>query len=851
MKSACSFLPLLLAANTLFAQQSVLRGEASIINSMYETKARQYVANAQVEEDFDRAQPAITDASGLFHLIMVGVQEKESITFSVNKEGLEVVNTDALSAVAGQKEVVKIYMATPQKIAEYKRQYYQIGKSAAEKSLKEKLKKLQTERQALLADNTTDKNRIADLETQLGHLEARRSKIDEEARDLARRYAPINLDDASPLYQEAFSWFQKGELDEALDILRKANLARQAKNILVERDKISTAQLELLLRDSIQKQRTSDVLTALSFKADLHRSRFEFDSASVCFELMLMLDSTDYGNIFKFARFLAEQNQPYRAINLFEKCFSLAKTDAQQSGVLNNLGVLYNNNQMMPEAEKVFNKALNTYRKLSGKNPNTFLGYLATTLNNLGKFYVDNQKMPEAEKAYNEASAIYRKLAQQNPDTYLPEVAMIMNNLGVYAQMNQKMPEAEKAYKEALSIYRTLAEKNPNVFLQDVAMTLNNLGEFYRVNQKMPEAEKAYYEARDLYRNLAEQNPQAFQPNVAMTLNNLGIYYRANQKMPEAEKSYNEALGIYRKLAEQNPDAFLFYLAGTLGNLGNFYREDQKMPESEKSHNEALSIYLKLVEKNPDAFLPYLATTHNNLGSFYYDNQKMPEAEKAFLDALSIERKMVKQNPEASLREMARTLYNLGVFYRELKQYARALDYSEEALSIFQKSLLTGNRHLFKDWVQVFSNISDVKDSVEVKKQYTLTVRAGYLLATTFDSLGYLASVISKEAVSQYGSLSWWAVFAKNYTLAEQAGLRCLALDETQIYVWTNIGHARWLSGKESSAKTAWLHLKGKNDGSNRPYSMVLQADWQALESAGVVSPAAFDAARKWLDKQW
>ncbi len=982
-------LSLLFGAQALCAQQSTIRGEVSILNSKYETKTRQYVANAQVEEDFDRATPQTTDAVGRFDLVVKGVKDQESITFSVKKEGLEVVNFNALTAVAGQKDWAKIYMTTPQKLAEYRKQYFNVGKTAAEKALQEKLAQLQKERQTLLADQHADKNRISALETQLAALEAQRAKIDETARELARRYERINLDDASPLFQEAFSWFQKGELEHALDILRQADLAGQARNILAERGKISAIQREVPLRDSVQKQRTADVLPALNLKADLHTNRFEFDSVEQCYELMMALDSSNYDYVFQFAYFLAQQNNLHKAARFYEKSLALSKDEYRRSVVLNNLGNVhranqkmpeaekaytealgirrklaeknldaflpdvaqtlnnlgnyYRTNQKMPEAEKAYTEALGIRRKLAEKNPNAFLPGLATTLNDLGNYYRANQKMREAEKAYIKALGIRRQLAEKNPDAFMPDVAMTLNNLGEYYRDNQKMPEAEKAYIEALGIHRKLVEKNPDAFLPDVAMTLNNLGNFYSDNQKMPEAEKAYTEALSIQRKLAEKNPDAFMPDVATTLNNLGIFCRENQKMPEAEKSYTEALsiqrqlaeknpdaflsdvaktlnnlgayyyanqkipeaekvctealGIYRQLAEKNPDAFLSYVAATLNNLGVFYRDNQKMPEAEKAYtealgirrtlaeknldaflpdvattlnnlgifygtnqkmleaekayNEALDIYRTLAEKNPDAFLPDVALTLNNLGVFYRDNQKMSEAEKAYNEALDIYRTLAEKNPNAFLSYVATVRNNLGVFFKILKHYPKALDHYEEALHIRQADLLAGNLHFSQNWAQVLRNISDVKDSTEARKQYAETVRAGLLMASSFDSLRGVDKDLLELSTSEYGSASKWSIFAQNYALAEKAGLRCLALDASNLSVWTNIGHARYLAGHPAEAHEAWLHLKGQKDGEGRDYKVVLEKDWQDLEAAGVVPKGAFDAARKWLTGAW
>ena len=159
--------------------------------------------------------------------------------------------------------------------------------------------------------------------------------------------------------------------------------------------------------------------------------------------------------------------------------------------------------------------------------------------------------------------------------------------------------------------------------------------------------------------------------------------------------------------------------------------------------------------------------------------------------------------------------------------------------------------HFFQDWVQVLRNISDVKDSTGASKQYAETVRAGLLMASSCDSLRGLDERLLERGASEYGSASWWAIFAQNYALAEKAGLRCLALDASNQYVWTNIGHARYLAGRKAESHEAWLHLKGQKDGEGRDYKAVLEKDWQDLEAAGVVPKGAFDAAREWLAGAW
>jgi len=84
--------------------------------------------------------------------------------------------------------------------------------------------------------------------------------------------------------------------------------------------------------------------------------------------------------------------------------------------------------------------------------------------------------MEEARKEFAEALQTYRELAQKNPETYQPDVALTLNNLGILDRDQGRMEEARKEFAEALQTYRELAQKNPETYQPDVVRTLNNLG---------------------------------------------------------------------------------------------------------------------------------------------------------------------------------------------------------------------------------------------------------------------------------------------------------------------------------------------------------------------------------------
>ena len=74
----------------------------------------------------------------------------------------------------------------------------------------------------------------------------------------------------------------------------------------------------------------------------------------------------------------------------------------------------------------------------------------------------------------------------------------------------------------------------------------------------------------------------------------------------------------------------------------------------------------------------------------------------------------------------------------------------------------------------------------------------------------------------------------KDYTLAEKAALRCIALDNTQEYVYTNLGHSQLLRGQYKQAMTTYQKLKGKKDTAGKDYKQVLLDDLKQLEAARI-----------------
>jgi tetratricopeptide (TPR) repeat protein len=680
MKNALLTFPMLLLAVTTVCQQIPFHGVVTVQNSLYETGKVEYVSFASVEENENRAQSTLTDADGKFNLVLVGIPEKEHFSFQVKKEGLEVVNIAQSEAMCGQKEVVRIFMAKPKYLADFRSKIYNVGKTSAQKALEKK-------QQQLLADYNTEKAKTQQNQERIGLLEAdlakvfdQLTKVEQLANDLADKYQRVNLDDASEQYRDAFRLFQEGDLTQAQSLLQSSFI--HAENIMAERTRLEILKKEIAERDSVQKKRTTETMQELRLKADLHKAQNEWDSVRQCYEVLLSLDSNNIDNLEVFASFLYHQNQPQRAILYYKKCLSITKTKEHEASICGGLGNTYFIQNKTPEAEKIYLRALDIFEQLAKVAPEQYEPDLAKTTMNLGNVYQNLNKKAEAEKMYLRTINIYDRLAKNNPARFKSSLAMTAMNFGVFYAKVQKA-EAEKMYLRALDIYQQLAKNNPLQFEPELAKTCGNLGNFYYTILKMTEAEKMYLRALDIFERLAKSNPAQFEPVLAMATMNLGNFYQTVQKMAEAEKVYLRALDMYERLAKNNPLQFEPYLAMTTMNFGVFYAHVQKMAEAEKMYLRALDIYERLAKNNPLQFEPNLAKTCGNLGNFYATTQKMAEAEVMYLRALEIFERLAESNPAQFKPVLALTTMNLGVFYNTVQKMDEAENMFLRALNIY------------------------------------------------------------------------------------------------------------------------------------------------------------------------
>jgi tetratricopeptide (TPR) repeat protein len=787
------------------AQQSSVKGVIAIQNSLTETGKRIYVSNAEIKDNFRNIQPALTNGEGQFLLIYVGVPEKTTVHFDARKPNsdLDVVNISALDAVTGQRDSVRIYMASKEKLAEYRKQIYYVGKTAAEKRLEELVKAKTTELTAIQTNSAKNANRINQLEEELKNLEDKRKKIEEQAEDLAQRYAAINMDDASPLFREAFLMFKRGSLDSALLVLNELNLANMVSQILEEREKVAKLKEEVSKRDSLEKQRTKDVGEALLFKADLHKTKYEFDSASTCYKLLIKLDPSNADYLYNYAYFLDWFNQHDNAIAHYLR-------------------------------------ALAIYREKIKNNAQVYEPKVANTQSNLGSLYKDQHAYDKAEQVDLEALAIRMRLAKDNPQVYEHQVARIQNNLGILYAEQHLYDKAEQAFLKALSIYSQLSKDNPQVYDDIVAATQNGLGMVYADQHFYDKAEQAFLEAITIRKRLAKDNPKVYEPIFAETQNNLGILYDYQQVYEKAEQAILEALSIYRRLSKNNPHVYDPYVALAQNNLGMVYDDLHAYDKAEQAYLETLSIYRRLAEDNPRVYSLNVANAQNNLGISYQLQHVYDKSEQAFLEALSIYRQLSKDNPQAFEPLIANTQDGLGVIYAEQHAYEKAEEQLIESYKLGRKWMKVYPDAFSSDALKTACNLLDlynnILDSLKQEAFKGNLLIQFKTLEIDLNEVARLDTAVKQKLISYYSNSCWYLLFASKFTEAEEAAQKAFVLDTAQVWVKTNLAHALLFQGKYAQALNVYKSLKPLKNDEGKSYALICREDLAQLEKQGITN---------------
>jgi CHAT domain-containing protein/tetratricopeptide (TPR) repeat protein len=212
-----------------------------------------------------------------------------------------------------------------------------------------------------------------------------------------------------------------------------------------------------------------------------------------------------------------------------------SKRSLNEGKLLNKLGDLYTYTGQYSKASKALESAADILFDVAGENS---ADYTSAAIN-LGILYMSQGKYPEAEEVFEVAM----NLIGPSSDAY----SAVMNNQALVYQSLGQLDRAENLFLQIKSAdSASIGTSHP-----DYAITLSNLGLVLCDEQKYKDAETALLAALQVQRNNKDLNSASY----AKKLNNLARVYQLSGHPEKAIPQLEQALAIFKKtLTENSPE---------------------------------------------------------------------------------------------------------------------------------------------------------------------------------------------------------------------------------------------------------------------------------------------------------
>ncbi|NUQ24395.1 MAG: hypothetical protein HUU34_10605 [Saprospiraceae bacterium] len=327
----CTTLWLMLPAWLIAQKDTELNGYVVEWNSGYYSATGQIKKLSGVSISAPKAKPARSDDKGLFKLIFSDVEIGESVSLTIEKPGYEVVNKkDIQDLFPNRKSPVKILLCPQGTIDKNRAAYYEINLAALKKKLRDRIALLEEDgkkKEELLSELSRQmKKQISDKDEAIALLLEQFERMKTKADELSVNFSTQNLDDQSETFQQAFTYYQQGDLEKAVYFLESAKIPEtlEARKPIDEKysQKIANYQDSLRINDSL---RTIEI-NELVFLARLQYQTLEFEKADSSYRLALHYSHNNYDILVEYAEFLYSDGRFSDAFKQFEAIFENTTT---------------------------------------------------------------------------------------------------------------------------------------------------------------------------------------------------------------------------------------------------------------------------------------------------------------------------------------------------------------------------------------------------------------------------------------------------------------------------------------------------------------------------------------------
>lgn len=217
---------------------------------------------------------------------------------------------------------------------------------------------------------------------------------------------------------------------------------------------------------------------------------------------------------------------------------------SEQAAAYGHFALLLSDTGRKSEAETLFRKALEMYRR-----PGADMG-AAWTRYALARLLHETGRLKEAETLYCGAMDSYREQARRNRDVQ-PALARTCRSLGQCLRDAGRPDAAEWFFRNALDLYR---KANGTAYAPRIAETCGELAGLLKAAGRVAEAAALYRVALDTYIKLVQDDPAAWEPELAFLYENLAAFEA--ERSPDAGRALLQAAYLlYQKYPDLSAQA--------------------------------------------------------------------------------------------------------------------------------------------------------------------------------------------------------------------------------------------------------------------------------------------------------
>ncbi len=472
MKKSILLLGLISFSAISYAQTLIQNGMVREQNS-----GKKPVPDAQII--FAGAVPATSDQGGKFRLTFQGKKAGEFVFLTeVRKTGYELVNNkevEQLKLSNTDQLGTDIILAKTGVLAAAKKEYYDISDAALLAGFEKEKRRL---REQLNQAALTQQQYGEQYEALQKQYDSQKAELDR----LAEKFARVNFDDVSELYQEALQLFKDGKIDAAIQKLESADLIGRTDQRLQERERIDKAEKEIAQQKTENEKGIQEDLQALKLQAELYVLKFEIPKAETLYDQMLRLNSRDLTILQAAADFYQENHRYEKALRLYPNIIAHPEAEAwQRANAYGHSGELFTTTGKLAEALQAYQRAFDQYAALSKEDSGSsfYKSNLAISYSKLGDTHTSLGNLDQALGFFEERSRLGKELYDAYPNNvaFKNGLAISYIKLGSIHEKRENHSGAIEYYKLSAELLSQLVNHSPqNVqFKNNLAWVQNKL----------------------------------------------------------------------------------------------------------------------------------------------------------------------------------------------------------------------------------------------------------------------------------------------------------------------------------------------------------------------------------------